>query len=77
MVLGEDTEPKPLRHRDKAVALLLLAGDDPKKGALARAVGTHQPVAAAGIELKVDGCKENLTAVRLGEIGDRDHSEEG
>jgi hypothetical protein len=38
MVLGEDTQPQPLGHRDDAVTLLLDAGDDPQEGALAGAV---------------------------------------
>jgi hypothetical protein len=76
VVLGEDTQPQSLGFGDEAIALLV-ARDDSQQGALAGAVGADQPVAAAWVELEIDVGEEDLAAVPLGEIGDRDHGNAG
>jgi len=77
MVLLEHSESKTFRHRHRAGARLLPAGDNPQEGRFAGTVGAHQPVTAAGVELQAHLIEQRLAAVGFLEIGKTNHGEEG
>jgi hypothetical protein len=77
MVLLEDAEAGAPRHVDVAVGGHLLPGKNPQESRLARTVGSHEAVAAAGIELQRDLREERVGAPGFGEIRDGNHGGEG
>ena len=58
---------------EAALAGELLAGQDAEKGGFARAVGPHEAILVAGIELQRDILEEDLLPEGLAKVGNRDH----
>ncbi len=73
VILREGRHPQSFGNRDGSLALFLCAGEQPKKRALSGPVGADQPVAPPRVELEVDPVEQDLAAVGLGKIGDRNH----
>ena len=72
-VLAEVADGQLLRHRDVAFVRLLLADDHPEERGLARAVRPDQADLFAGIELEGGVDEQDLPAVLLADVRERDH----
>ena len=64
-----------LRHRHVAFVGLFLADDHPEERRLAGAVRPDEADLLAGIELERGVDEEDLPAVLLADVGERDHAE--
>jgi hypothetical protein len=74
MVLPQHAHPGAAGQRDGAVAGWLVARHDTNERRLARAVGAHQPVAAARVQLQRDAFEQRARAEGLGQILNAEHA---
>ena len=72
-VLAEVADRQLLRHRDLALVGAFFAGDHPENGGLAGAVGPDQAGLFSRIELERRVDEEDLLAVLLADVRERDH----
>ena len=72
-VLTEVADGQLLRNRDFALVGGFLSDDHAEQGRLAGAVGTDQADLLAGVQLKGRVDEDQLFAVLLVDIGERDH----
>ncbi len=73
-VLAEVADGQLFRHRNVALVGGFFADDHAEQGRLARAVGTYQADLLPWVQLKRGVDKDQLFAVLLVDIGERDHS---
>ncbi len=66
-VLAQHPHPRALGQQHLAGAGLLVTGQDAQERRLARAVGAHQPVTAAGVQLKRHPLEQGAGPVGLGD----------
>ena len=74
-VLAEVADGQLLRNRDLAFVGRFLADDHAEQRGLAGAVGADQADLLAGVQLKGGVDEDQLLAVLLVDIGERDHPE--
>ena len=72
-VLPEVADGEPLRHGDVAFVRRFLADDHPEERGLAGAVRPDQADFLARIELERRVDEQNLLAVLLADVGERNH----
>ena len=73
LILPQHAELESLGDRHRAAAGFLLAGENGEQRRLARAIGTHQPIALAGGEPKRNVGEQGLAAEGFGEARYGDH----
>ena len=76
VVLLEDAQLEALGHRDRPLAGDVVPGEDAQKGRFTRAVGPHEAIAVAGVELDRHPLEQGLGAEGLTKVGDGDHRAE-
>ena len=73
VVLLEDAQLEALGHRDSPLAGDVVPGEDLEEGGFARAVGPHEAIAVARVELNRDPLEQRLGAEGLSKVGYGDH----
>src|SRR6185312_13537881 len=71
--LLEDAQLEALGHRDGAFAGDVIPGEHFEERRLARAIGPHEAIAVAGIELNRDPLEQRLGAEGFAKVGYGDH----